>query len=107
VSPKLFLVGMGDDINDDEDVGTEAAFDDDQFMGFHDARFILLTVAEWSRAHGVSWEVEMAGEGKPPNRSRQRPPMSPAISGRLAAVCVAGAAAAAELGVRPPGGIRH
>lgn len=60
---KLFIVGMGDDIEDDEEESDgEAAFDDDQFMGFHDARFILLTLADWSRAHGVSWEVEMAGE---------------------------------------------
>lgn len=59
---KLFIVGMGDDIEDDEGSDGEAAFDDDQFMGFQDARFILLTLAVWSRAHGVSWEVEMAGE---------------------------------------------
>ena len=60
---KLFIVGMGDDIDDEEEgADGEAAFDDDQFMGFHDARFILLTLAEWSRAHGVSWVVEMAGE---------------------------------------------
>ena len=67
---KLFIVGIGDDIDDDDDdiddddegADGEAASDNDQFMGFHDARFILLTLAQWSRAHGVSWVVEMAGE---------------------------------------------
>ena len=58
---KLFIIGMGDD-DEAEAADGEAAFDDDQFMGFHDARFILLTLAEWSRAHGVSWAVEMVGE---------------------------------------------
>jgi uncharacterized protein YjbI with pentapeptide repeats len=36
--------------------------EDDQFMAFHDARFILLTLARWSREHGLSWVVEMEGE---------------------------------------------
>ena|GEM_PF-7049295 len=58
---KLFIVGMGDDLDEEDSDGGEAAFEDDQFMGFHDARFILLTLAEWSRVHGVFWVVEMAG----------------------------------------------
>jgi len=59
---KLFIVEMGDDTDDEDEFDGESAFDDDQFMGFHDARFVLLTLAEWSRVHGVSWVVEMAGE---------------------------------------------
>ena len=60
---KLFITDFGDDAEDEDGAAAgDAAFDDDQFMGFHDARFILLMLAEWSQAHGVSWEVEMAGE---------------------------------------------
>jgi hypothetical protein len=37
-------------------------FDDDQFMGVYEARFIVLTLARWSKEHGVSWAVLLAGE---------------------------------------------
>ncbi len=59
---KLFR-GLGDDVLDDEDedAAAEVEFDDDQFMAFQDARFILLTLARWSEKHGVSWVVEMSG----------------------------------------------
>jgi hypothetical protein len=59
---KLFR-GLGDDVLDDEDenAAAEVEFDDDQFMAFHDARFVLLTLARWSEQHGVAWVVEMSG----------------------------------------------
>jgi hypothetical protein len=60
---KLFRT-LGDDVLDDEDddAAAEVEFDDDQFMAFHDARFILLTLADWSKQYVVSWVVTMAGE---------------------------------------------
>lgn len=60
---KLFNIGLDELFEDDDEVPEEDSgdLDDDQFMGFYDARFILFTLAEWSRVHGVSWDVEMAG----------------------------------------------
>lgn len=59
---KLFIVGIEDDFDNEEEEQSEDAFDDDLFMAFYDARFILLTLAKWSQEFGVSWEVSMAGE---------------------------------------------
>ena len=61
---KVYL-GLGDDLFDEDGEGeetSEADFEDDQFMGLYEARFIVLTLARWSKEHGVSWVVEMAGE---------------------------------------------
>ena len=35
--------------------------DDDDFMGFRDAAFIVRQLVEWSREHGIGWSLEMAG----------------------------------------------
>jgi hypothetical protein len=58
---KLFL-GLDDVISDDEgDVAGIVALDDDNFMAFHDGRFILLVLADWSKRFAVSWVTTMAG----------------------------------------------
>jgi hypothetical protein len=61
---KVYL-GLGDDLPDEygeeEDETGEQDFEDDQFMGLYEARFVVLTLARWSKEHGVSWLVEMAG----------------------------------------------
>ena len=61
---KVYL-DLGDDFLDedgDEAESAETDFDDDQFMGMYEARFIVFTLARWSKEHGVSWVVQMAGE---------------------------------------------
>ncbi len=58
---KLFLIGFEEVLEDDDDEDNDA-LDDDLFMAFYDARFILLTLANWSKEFGVSWNVFMGGE---------------------------------------------
>jgi hypothetical protein len=57
---KLFM-NLDDDLLDDEDQLADA-LEYDEFMAFHDARFILLTLAGWSKQHGIDWLVFLAGE---------------------------------------------
>jgi hypothetical protein len=46
----------------DADAGlTEVDSDDDLFMGFRDAAFILRQLMRWSEERGVSWSLDMAG----------------------------------------------
>jgi hypothetical protein len=57
---KLFFAGMYSD-PDAEDGLMEVDTDDDNFMAFRDAAFILQQLMRWSKAHGVDWTLEMAG----------------------------------------------
>ena len=36
--------------------------DDDSLMAYRDTYFILEKLAEWSRKHGLTWQVDCAGE---------------------------------------------
>jgi hypothetical protein len=51
---KLFLL-------EDVEEGV-VTLDDDLFMAFYDARFILWTLAGWSERHGISWNLILSGE---------------------------------------------
>ncbi len=55
---KIFLVGYS--TNDGGYVEVDP--DEDSLMAYRDTCFILDKLAEWSRKHGVSWEVDCAGE---------------------------------------------
>jgi hypothetical protein len=58
---KLFFAGVFSD-DDDEDGGlVEVHDDDDQFMGFRDAAFVVRQLCHWSAEHGIDWALEMAG----------------------------------------------
>jgi hypothetical protein len=57
---KLFYPGCYSD--PEEEAGlTEVDADDDTFMGFRDAAFIVRLLMCWSNDHGVNWVLEMAG----------------------------------------------
>jgi hypothetical protein len=57
-STKIFLLGYST-----ADGGyAEVDPDDDSMMAYRDTCFILERLAEWSRTHGVGWELECAGE---------------------------------------------
>jgi hypothetical protein len=57
-STKIFLIGYSTD-----DGGyMEVDPDEDSLMAYRDTCFILERLTEWSRKHGVSWEVDCAGE---------------------------------------------
>lgn len=57
---KLFFPGMYSD-PDAEDGLMEVDADDDNFMAFRDAAFILQQLMRWSKLHRVDWTLEMAG----------------------------------------------
>jgi hypothetical protein len=39
----------------------EADDDDDEFMGYRDAAFIVQQLVRWSHEHGIDWVLEMVG----------------------------------------------
>jgi len=55
---KVFLSGYS---NADGDF-VEVDPDEDSLMAYRDTSFILEKLAEWSRKHGLSWQVDCAGE---------------------------------------------
>jgi hypothetical protein len=55
---KLFYAFGG--YSDDEGGFTEVDADDDNFMGFRDAKFIVGLLCQWSKTFGVEWVLEMA-----------------------------------------------
>lgn len=57
---KLFFAGVYSD--EDEEGGLhDVDADDDDFMGFRDAAFIVRQLVHWSAEHGVDWTLEMSG----------------------------------------------
>jgi hypothetical protein len=55
---KVFLIGYST-----ADGGfMEVVPDDDSLMAYRDTCFILEKLAEWSRKHGLTWQVDCAGE---------------------------------------------
>jgi hypothetical protein len=57
-STKIFLIGYS--TNDGGYMGVDP--DEDSFMAYRDTCFILERLREWGQKHGVSWEVDCAGE---------------------------------------------
>lgn len=55
---KIFLIGYSTNDGGYMEVGP----DEDSLMAYRDTCAILEKLAEWSRKHGVSWEVDCAGE---------------------------------------------
>lgn len=55
---KIFLIGYS--TNDGGYMEVDP--DEDSLMAYRDTCFILERLAEWSRTHGVSWEVDCEGE---------------------------------------------
>jgi hypothetical protein len=57
-SAKIFLIGY----SNNDGTYVEVDPDEDSLMAYRDTCFILEILSEWSRKHGVSWEVACAGE---------------------------------------------
>lgn len=57
-STKIFLFGY----STSDGAFMEVDPDEDSLMAYRDICFIFERLSEWSRKHGVSWEVECAGE---------------------------------------------
>jgi hypothetical protein len=55
---KIFLIGYSTNDGGYQEVDP----DEDSLMAYRDTCFILEKLVEWSRKHGVSWEVDCAGE---------------------------------------------
>jgi hypothetical protein len=55
---KIFLIGYS--TNDGGYMEVDP--DEDSLMAYRDTSFILDKLAEWSRKHGVSWQIDCAGE---------------------------------------------
>src|SRR5689334_7680008 len=55
---KIFLIGYSTDDGGYQEVDPE----EECLMAYRDTCFILARLTEWSRRHGVAWQVACAGE---------------------------------------------